>query len=166
MVGELPNRGVPLDVGKAKAQGNASGQLSTRRRWGVGSLFSGQLSTRLTGGAVSHRGAAASSAGSTGVKGAIEVLQASTFKEPAEVVSSAKMLLSHCTDHKKILEVCKRLFPEGCVTGENKGYSRDYEAQWPPMRGRIRVRLFDAEGKAVRLLLGGGTYTFESTLLL
>ena len=48
----------------------------------------------------------------------------------------------------EILEVCKRLFPEGCVTGENKGYSRDYEAQWPPMRGRIRVRLFDAEGKA------------------
>ena len=33
------------------------------------------------------------------------------------------------------------------MEGENKGYSRDYEAQWPPMRGRIRVRLFDAEGK-------------------
>jgi hypothetical protein len=33
------------------------------------------------------------------------------------------------------------------VTGENKGYSRDYEAQWPPMRGRIRVKLFDADGK-------------------
>lgn len=47
----------------------------------------------------------------------------------------------------EILEVCKRLFPQGCVEGENKGYSRDYEAQWPPMRGRIRVRLFDAEGK-------------------
>mmetsp|Transcript_55054 Transcript_55054/g.112514 ORF Transcript_55054/g.112514 Transcript_55054/m.112514 type:complete len:160 (-) Transcript_55054:401-880(-) len=42
----------------------------------------------------------------------------------------------------EILEVCKRLFPEGCVDGENKGYSRDYEAQWPPMRGRIRVTLF------------------------
>ena len=46
------------------------------------------------------------------------------------------------------VQVCKRIFPEGCVEGENKGYSRDYEAQWPPMRGRIRVRLFDAEGKA------------------
>ena len=33
------------------------------------------------------------------------------------------------------------------MTGENKGYSRDYEAQWPPMRGRIRVKLFDSEGK-------------------
>ena len=44
-------------------------------------------------------------------------------------------------------QVCKRIFPEDCVTGENKGYSRDYEAQWPPMRGRIRVKLFDAEGK-------------------
>ncbi len=33
------------------------------------------------------------------------------------------------------------------MTGENKGYSRDYEAQWPPMRGRIRVKLFDADGK-------------------
>ena len=44
-------------------------------------------------------------------------------------------------------QVCKRIFPEGCVEGENKGYSRDYEAQWPPMRGRIRVRLFDADGK-------------------
>jgi len=43
--------------------------------------------------------------------------------------------------------VCKRIFPEGCVEGENKGYSRDYEAQWPPMRGRIRVRLFNADGK-------------------
>eukprot|EP00960_Hanusia_phi_P017273 508518-Hanusia_phi.AAC.4 len=42
----------------------------------------------------------------------------------------------------EILEVCKRLFPEDCVQGENKGYPRDYEAQWPPMRGRIRVRLF------------------------
>ena len=44
-------------------------------------------------------------------------------------------------------QVCKRIFPEGCVEGENKGYSRDYEAQWPPMRGRIRVRLFNADGK-------------------
>ena len=44
-------------------------------------------------------------------------------------------------------QVCKRIFPEGCVEGENKGYSRDYEAQWPPMRGRIRVRLFDADGR-------------------
>jgi hypothetical protein len=42
----------------------------------------------------------------------------------------------------EIMEVCKRIFPEGCVEGENKGYSRDYEAQWQPMRGRIRVRLF------------------------
>uniref|UniRef100_A0A7S0M5N2 Signal recognition particle 19 kDa protein n=1 Tax=Cryptomonas curvata TaxID=233186 RepID=A0A7S0M5N2_9CRYP len=47
----------------------------------------------------------------------------------------------------EILEVCKRLFPEDCVDAENKGYSRDYEAQWPPMRGRIRVRLFDDKGK-------------------
>mmetsp|Transcript_36614 Transcript_36614/g.71462 ORF Transcript_36614/g.71462 Transcript_36614/m.71462 type:complete len:151 (+) Transcript_36614:31-483(+) len=47
----------------------------------------------------------------------------------------------------EILEVCKRIFPEGCVEGENKGYSRDYEAQWPPMRGRIRVKIKDAEGK-------------------
>eukprot|EP00287_Rhodomonas_sp_CCMP768_P017491 CAMPEP_0202809686 /NCGR_PEP_ID=MMETSP1389-20130828/1960_1 /ASSEMBLY_ACC=CAM_ASM_000865 /TAXON_ID=302021 /ORGANISM="Rhodomonas sp., Strain CCMP768" /LENGTH=160 /DNA_ID=CAMNT_0049480375 /DNA_START=83 /DNA_END=563 /DNA_ORIENTATION=- len=42
----------------------------------------------------------------------------------------------------EMMEVCKRLFPEGCVDGENKGYSRDYEAQWAPMRGRIRVTLF------------------------
>ena len=46
----------------------------------------------------------------------------------------------------EILEVCKRIFPEGCVEGENKGYSRDYEAQWPPMRGRIRVKIKDADG--------------------
>lgn len=31
----------------------------------------------------------------------------------------------------EIMEVCKRLFPETAVEGENKGYSRDYEAQWP-----------------------------------
>mmetsp|Transcript_44855 Transcript_44855/g.105209 ORF Transcript_44855/g.105209 Transcript_44855/m.105209 type:complete len:154 (+) Transcript_44855:104-565(+) len=48
----------------------------------------------------------------------------------------------------EIMEVCKRLFPETAVEGENKGYSRDYEAQWPPMRGRIRVRLFEKEGGA------------------
>lgn len=46
----------------------------------------------------------------------------------------------------EILECCKNMFPEGCVEGENKGYSRDYEAQWPPMRGRIRVRLFNSDG--------------------
>jgi hypothetical protein len=55
----------------------------------------------------------------------------------------ALCLTAACVDE----QVCKRIFPEGCVEGENKGYSRDYEAQWPPMRGRIRVRLFDAEGK-------------------
>jgi hypothetical protein len=38
------------------------------------------------------------------------------------------------------VQCCKNMFPEGCVEGENKGYSRDYEAQWPPMRGRIRYR--------------------------
>mmetsp|Transcript_47119 Transcript_47119/g.112324 ORF Transcript_47119/g.112324 Transcript_47119/m.112324 type:complete len:186 (+) Transcript_47119:164-721(+) len=47
----------------------------------------------------------------------------------------------------EIMEVCKRIFPPELVEGENKGYSRDYEAQWQPMRGRIRVRLFDKDGK-------------------
>ena len=103
-----------LNVSKAvetATSGAAAGQLSTRRRWGstVGSFFSGQLSSRLTGGQVSARpaGGASSANPVVSMKQAVETLNSTTFKEAAEVVTAAKVLLSFCTDHKKIAEACK-----------------------------------------------------------
>lgn len=90
----------------ARDKESAGGQLSTRRRWTVGSLFSGQLSSRLTGGQVSSR-ASSSSAAAGSVSSAIEVLNDAGTKEDAEVIAAAKSLLAFCTDHKKIAEACK-----------------------------------------------------------
>lgn len=94
-----------LNVGAA-ANADTGGQLSTRRRFmSVGSFFSGQMSSRLTGGQVSSRGT--TTAGVTNYKQAIETLNATALKESADIVAAAKTLLAFCSDHKKIIEACK-----------------------------------------------------------
>lgn len=109
IVSELPRPkarmpSVPLNVGAASNR-DAGEQASTRRSWGLASLFSGQLSSRLTGGQVSNRGA--TSAGASNYKQAIDTLKSSDSKDAAELVAAAKTLLAFCSDHKKIIEACK-----------------------------------------------------------